>query len=176
MNVFAERRNIMDNSFTPPVSIEKFAAYLDGNLPESQMYEMDMLVATNPVMDELVEMSDIIAEDARFYMNDGFASDAEMAMLDEMDFEIPALDVGMEPVSDAVDVNDDADVEMLGLMSDADYNSGEVFPENFININNEENHVSDFSGSQCQIESPIDDNLEPDTGFLTSSDDFFDIQ
>ena len=66
MNVYAERRSIMDKLFIPPVSVEQFAAYLDGNLPGSQMHNMDLLIATDPVMMELSEISDVIAEDTQY--------------------------------------------------------------------------------------------------------------
>ena len=94
----------MDKLFTSPVSIEQFAAYLDGNLPDSQMNEMDMLIASNPVMEELAEMSDVIAEDTQLYLNDDFAYETDMAMLDEQDFDIPCNGFEDELVLEAADV------------------------------------------------------------------------
>lgn len=34
----------MDKHFNPTVSIEKFAAFLDGNLPENEMQQISSLV------------------------------------------------------------------------------------------------------------------------------------
>lgn len=63
MSAYAERRSIMDKNFMSPVSIEKFAAYLDGNLSENEMNRVDILVSTNPDMEELVATSDEVDED-----------------------------------------------------------------------------------------------------------------
>lgn len=110
MSAYAERRNIMDKLFTSPVSIEQFAAYLDGNLSDSQMNEMDMLITSNPVLEELAEMSDIIAEDTQLYLNDDFAYETDMTMLNEQDFDIPCIDIEDELVADIARIYENAEI------------------------------------------------------------------
>ena len=82
----------MDNFFLPPVSIEKFAAYLDGNLLEEEMNHMNSIISKSPQMSEMVDLSDSIDQDIQDYMQDEFLFDADMSILDETDFEIPLLE------------------------------------------------------------------------------------
>ena len=77
----------MDKNFMPPVSIEKFAAYLDGNLSDDEMNRIDALVSTNPDMEELVAISDEVDEDIQIYMQDEFAYEADMTALEDSDFD-----------------------------------------------------------------------------------------
>ena len=92
MSAYAERRSIMDKNYMPPVSIEKFAAYLDGNLSEDEMNRIDTLVSTNSDMEELVSISDEVDEDIQIYMQDEFAYEADMTALEDSDFDIPNID------------------------------------------------------------------------------------
>lgn len=82
----------MDNFFKVPISVEKFAAYLDKNLPESEMNYIEMMITENPALKELVNVSGVIDEDIQTYLQDEFAYDADMTILDSNDFDIPNLD------------------------------------------------------------------------------------
>lgn len=98
----------MDKSLTPPISIEQFAAYIDSNLPESEMREIDFLIDSNAIMEELADISDIIDEDINMYLLDEFAYDADMTVLYEQDFEIPEIGAGPAgSISDEYDNYDD---------------------------------------------------------------------
>lgn len=97
MSAYAERRSIMDKFFMPPVSIEEFAAYLDGNLSDDEMNRIDALVSTNPEMGELVAISDEVDEDIQVYMQDEFAYEADMTALEDSDFDIPNIDADLPP-------------------------------------------------------------------------------
>lgn len=97
MSAYAERRSIMDKNFMPPVSIEKFAAYLDGNLSDDEMNRIEALVSTNPDMEELVAISDEVDEDIQVYMQDEFAYEADMTALEDSDFDIPNLEADLTP-------------------------------------------------------------------------------
>ena len=97
MSAYAERRSIMDKNYMPPVSIEKFAAYLDGNLSEDEMNRIDTLVSTNSDMEELVSISDEVDEDIQIYMQDEFAYEADMTALEDSDFDIPNIDADIPP-------------------------------------------------------------------------------
>lgn len=87
----------MDKNFILPVSIEKFAAYLDGNLSEDEMNRIDALVAANPDMEKLVAASDEVNEDIQVYMQDEFAYEADMTALEDSDFDIPNLEADLTP-------------------------------------------------------------------------------
>ena len=81
----------MDNFVNMPISVEQFAAYLDGNLSEQEMLEVETLIASNRDLEELVSMSDILEEDIQYYLNDEFAFDTDMSALSESDFELPQI-------------------------------------------------------------------------------------
>lgn len=91
MNEFVERRTTMDKLSFLPISIEKFAAYLDGNLAESEMCKVDSLVMSNSNLKEITEISDIIDEDAQYYHQDELAYNYEIGIIDE-NLVLPNLD------------------------------------------------------------------------------------
>ena len=97
----------MNKDFMPPVSIEEFAAYLDGNLSEDGMNRIDALAAMNHDMEEMITLSDKIDEDVIVYTQDDFAYEADMAALENSDFDIPDLDVDITPHI-GTDTKDDA--------------------------------------------------------------------
>lgn len=99
----AERRIIMDNFFNDSISIEKFAAFLDGNLSESEMSRVENIVMQDPELSELVDLSDSIDQDIQDYVNDDFLFEADMSMLDESEIEIPTLDLVMSANIDLLD-------------------------------------------------------------------------
>ncbi len=82
----------MNKDFVPPVSIEEFAAYLDGNLTDSEMNRIDALISMNLDMEEIATLSGEVIEDIQVYMQDEFAYNADMMALDNIDFDIPNLD------------------------------------------------------------------------------------
>lgn len=93
MNEFVERRSIMDKLFTPSISIEKFAAYLDENLSDSEMHKIDLLIASNSKFGEISEMADIIDEESNLLNEDDFTMIDDMSALEDKDFEIPELEL-----------------------------------------------------------------------------------
>ena len=91
----------MENDMILPVSVEKFAAYLDGNLSDKEMRDIDALISSDPDMEELVSVSDEVDKDLDIYLQDEFGLDADMTALDNSDFDIPNLDnVFFPPVED----------------------------------------------------------------------------
>lgn len=52
----------MDKPFVPPISIEKFAAYLDGNLPENEMLNVSLLIESNDDMQQIMQINDSVNE------------------------------------------------------------------------------------------------------------------
>lgn len=74
------------------LSVERFAAYLDGNLSPEEMNDMEMLIAGNPEMEDLVQLSDSIDEQILRLEFEGASDAPSNAFLDSDDFEIPDLD------------------------------------------------------------------------------------
>lgn len=89
MNKFGERRCIVHKKFHPTMSVEKMAAWLDGNLPVSTMSEMAAQIQRDPMLEEVVAMSDAIDCDM-----DAFEASGE-SLPDELldnDFDLPNPD------------------------------------------------------------------------------------
>lgn len=112
----------MDSQFLFPISIEKFAAYLDDNLQKNEMQEIEAAISQNDSLEELAEVSDMIDEDVQAYLQDGFTYDADMSMLDESDFEIPQFDEISEEIPLFASATDDSDGnidDILGIPVDS---------------------------------------------------------
>lgn len=154
MSAYAERRSIMDKTFMPPVSIEEFAAYLDGNLSEDEMNRIDTLVSTNPDMEELVAISDEIDEDVQVYLQDEFAYEADMTALEDSDFDIPNLDGDILPQTEIDDLeqrgvacaaDEVADIEELGSLDDDDETAEEVSEGDEFRTHQDGDSISGFN-------------------------------
>ena len=79
----------MRNEFIPPVSIEEFAAYLDGNLSQEDMAKMELIIETDSSMQEIALSSQSIDE------NMTNNEPLELRLPDELsssDFEIPIIE------------------------------------------------------------------------------------
>lgn len=57
MNVYGERRHTMDNLFNSGISIEKMAAFLDGNLSSSEMQGISSLIDNDASLKQIVGAS-----------------------------------------------------------------------------------------------------------------------
>lgn len=75
------------------ISVEEFAAYLDGNLSVEEMNIFDSLATANPDVAELISISDEVDEDIQTYMQDEFAYNADMTALEDSCFDIPNLEL-----------------------------------------------------------------------------------
>lgn len=71
-----------------------FAAYLDNNLDEHGMNEIDTATANNPVIEDLMSTSDVVDEYIVHYKNDKFAYEADLEALENSVIEIPSFDEG----------------------------------------------------------------------------------
>lgn len=103
-----DKFNLMSDGLDFSVSIEEFAAYLDGNLSDSDALRVENLVSADPKMEELLSVSDEVDEDIQLYLQDSFAYEADMATLENSDFDIPDLDADISPyvVEDDIDIDD----------------------------------------------------------------------
>ena len=121
MNVYAERRSIMDKLLVPPVSIEQFAAYLDKNLSALEMREIDMMITSSPIMGELAEISDIIDEDYQFNCQNASSFEEEASLLEE-EFSLP-------------DLNEKSNLDMIEeYFFDSLYHKGEIGNDSNLNF------------------------------------------
>lgn len=77
----------MDKHILP--SIEQFAAYLDGNLSESEMKQMSELVERNPLLNQLFDANTIVDDTIARYTDADIQLPQEIANLD---FELPGIE------------------------------------------------------------------------------------
>lgn len=79
----------MDSQFISPISVEKFAAYLDGNLPEAEMQSVSSLINKNVDLAEIIDACDFIDEAIEY---NSFLGQELPEEIRSLDFEIPNLD------------------------------------------------------------------------------------
>ena len=109
-NIFVsiERRLDMNKHFTPAISEEKFAAWLDGMLPNEEMNRIDLLVESDSMLHQLRETNALVdAAISNF-------NDADIQKLPEIDasaFELPA--VSKNCISQLVNLSPDPTDDLL---------------------------------------------------------------
>ena len=84
-----ERRLNMDNIFSTGISIEKMAAFLDGNLTASEMQGISSLIDSDASLQRFMDASSVIDESISAF------SMSEINLPQELqspDFELPSLD------------------------------------------------------------------------------------
>lgn len=96
-----------------PISVAKFAAYLDGNLSADEIQEMSALIENNDSMHLLADANSIVDENLTAYSD----NDMQLPIEIQEDFEIPNLDnplelesYGMESMLDYIDSVVDLDM------------------------------------------------------------------
>ena len=126
MMLYAERRRKMLKHSFP--SIEQFAAYLDGNLSQSEMQQFSQQVGNNSVLHQLLDASDAVDDTIA-----GF-TDADLQLPLEIsgsDFEIPDVD----------NVPDNFD--FLSLAGDSFSDNEHLYQEEGINADENYQHDSE---------------------------------
>lgn len=83
----------MSQKYIPAISLEKFSAFLDGNLPDSEMQSIANKIATDSFLSEMVQANAYIDD----YLSDAFPNetqDSDYAITDvnEASFTLPVLD------------------------------------------------------------------------------------
>lgn len=90
MNVYGERRCTMNNLFNSGLSIEKMAAFLDGNLSASEMQSISSLIDNDASLKRFMDASSVIDESISAFS----MSDKDLPQeLQTLDFDLPSLDV-----------------------------------------------------------------------------------
>lgn len=77
----------MNKDYLFPVSIEKFAAFLDGNLGEFEMAEVQSLISNSEALQEISAVESLVSESAQSFSNDSVIQIPEVSN----DFEIPEI-------------------------------------------------------------------------------------
>lgn len=181
MNACTERRIIMDNHSKPPVSIEIFAAYLDGNLSEDEMNQIDALVSSDPSMEELASISDLVDEGVQAYEQDEFALEADLTALEDSGFDIPDLDSNLFfPPDDDAWENVDAAASADDVKDDTPPYQDHFFelPDNDVPSNQDDVVVDDHLPMDNQTQDIFEENGgdSHESGDITIGDDFLDNQ
>lgn len=157
-----------------PVSEEMLGAYLEGSLPESQMHKMDLLIASNPVMEELAETSNVIIEDTQLYLNVESALEADLAMLDVQTLNLPIIDN-----TSILNTDIDNEIEVTAIRASEKDFCDEDFLDKVYHIGNDaiEDLVnSDYSCDSSFMENPIgSDNIDTSFELFTPNDDNFNM-
>ena len=149
MNEYSERRKLMDNN----ISVELFAAYLDGNLPPEELNSIETIASNNPELNELIRMADIIDEDTQSYIADGFTYEADMTALEDSNFEIPNILDDFNEVDDLDFAKDDVNNESI---LDDEQSTTEDLDGTFMPSN--EQSLEEFIDNQ-----PIEDYPNPES-------------
>lgn len=111
----------MHKDFVPPVSIEEFAAYLDGNLTEDGMNEVASAIHSDDSLQDILSSGHIVDETLANY------EPLELTIPEEItstDFDIPQVDD-----NDYLNIGDWADLDVAACASDIlidDTNIGET--------------------------------------------------
>ena len=129
----------MHKDFVPPISIEEFAAYLDGNLSDDEMQRVSSVIENDEAMQDIA-VNNLSIEDAlSHYESSEFTLPDELTSLD---FEIPQFD-------DSNSMNFDnawEDLEVAACAADttycapAEYDDSSTLPshEDTVGIHHEE--------------------------------------
>lgn len=143
----------MINLFDTSISIEKFAAYLDGNLPESEMNELSSTIESNSELQAFANVNTLIDDTINGYSE----QDIELPLeLQSKDFEIPSF-------SDLVANNDL--FEGIGFQEELNIASCSNDQSSFHTSNSNENCGENLTDNQDEfdvnsIEEEI--NTQPD--------------
>lgn len=78
----------MHKDFVPPVSIEEFAAYLDGNLTDDGMEYISSVISNNQNLADIAEISDVVDDITEQYILD---DDLQLFDAENMNFYIPDI-------------------------------------------------------------------------------------
>lgn len=128
----------MYNEFDFPVSVEEFAAYLDGNLSLEEMDRINSVVSEDLSMQELMRVSQLVSDTMEGY------SSMELKLPEDilsMDFSVPKIHEGIETLME-VNTNVSLDVEpsvaglaVCAVMPDVAENGDMVINEDLSNTN-----------------------------------------
>lgn len=152
----------MHKDFVPPISIEEFAAYLDGNLSDNDMQRVSSVIENNEAMHDIVLNSQSVDEALSNY------EPLELVLPDELaslDFDIPQFNEGIDMESewdnlavaacapdvvyDDASIIDDDSSAMINQDADALHHTG--FSDNATNDINNEDFIQEHNAFENNI-------------------------
>lgn len=139
MMMYAERRRKMHKHSFP--SIEKFAAYLDGNLSQSEMQQFSQFAEHDSELHHLLDANDVVDDTIA-----GF-TDADLQLPNEIkgsDFDLP-------------DVCNVDNVDILSLASDRFLNNDRLYQQEDMNVYHK--HGESHSSLVDEIFDDLDNNM-----------------
>ena len=159
----------MNKHFTPAISEEKFAAWLDGMLPEDEMMQVGVIVENTPELKDCAAISASIELGIQNYMSDDFLYQTDMEMLENIDLEIPMIEsLGYEN-DDKPNINaEKADVYNEDLSSNLSMQSEDIFSEE--NYEQENKYIDESLEEETSVIN-VNDNLTATDDSCTLSPD-----
>ncbi len=120
----------MNKHFTPAISEEKFAAWLDGMLPQDEMMQVGVIVENTPELKDCAKLSASVELGIQNYMSDDFLYQTDMEVLENIDLKIPVIEpLGYEN-DDKPNINAEKDdVYNEDLSSNLSMQSEDTFSE-----------------------------------------------
>lgn len=162
----------MNKHFDPAISEEKFAAWLDGMLPQDEMQQVSSIVENTPELKDFAELSASIEIDIHNYMNDDFLYQTDMEMLENIDLEIPAiesLDYGDDNkpniMSEKEDVYNEDLSNNLYVQSEDTFPSENYEQENKYVEEHFEDEISEITTNENLTTADDPSTLGPDVNF-----------
>ncbi len=162
MFAFLGRRCSMDNNFFNNVSVEKFAAFLDGNLLPDEMQQMSSMVENNEMMHDIYAVSKLADETLANYTDDDLAPPEEIT---STDFEIPQIFSDFQ----STEPHDNFEVAACADVAD-EFELDDEAPSNDVNTIDE---LPSFDDSMNQIQDEINlSSPEEDGGIFSDPNDY----
>lgn len=146
----------MDNLFNSGISIEKMAAFLDGNLSESEMQGISSMIDADASLQKFMDANSVIDESISAFSLSDMGLPQELQTLD---FELPSLDgnfhgpvtLSPEPshLLDDMTAAACANAPVEGVIQQLDSEDHESFTDI---MNNSDEHVAAFSDDTITTE------------------------
>ena len=150
----------MDKHFNPTVSIEKVAAFLDGNLPENEMQQISSLIQNDDALKSIYEVSENIDTSLNEYTSNGIQIPDEILNLD---FDLPTIDDTYHPSNEFMfDSMSSLEIAACAEKFQSDEDENEHLYQDDYHTDNQ-----DFSNSYNNE----DDSTDKDNSQITLDDD-----
>ena len=153
MKKLSERRKAMPKHL-PNISVEKYAAYLDGNLPDEEMRQIDAFIENDSDMKAFVEADHIIDEN-----NDMDWIDDHLQPFDMLSaIELPNIDsdLAIENNNNLLDVSDRIEDEIESITND---NNRIDFPDGQYDMSDNLDNEGMIETDALSNQNPYDFNM-----------------
>lgn len=164
----------MNKHFNPAISEEKFAAWLDGMLPQGEMMQVGVMVKNTPELKDCAEISASIELGIQNYMSDDFLYQTDMEMLENIDLEIPVIKSLDYENDDKPNINAEKDdVYNEDLSSNLSMQSRDTFSEE--NYEQENKYIEESLEEETSVINANDNLTATDDSSTLSTDISFDL-